>query len=124
VDNGTPFHASHRFDVSDGQAQQCGVVTSVPAGKLLVIEYASAIFTLPAVQQLVGTVVGTTVAGDRVLHLVSAAPIGDTRRHVVAQCVALYADAETDVSFCAERDPADGTVDVRAAISGRLVDVP
>jgi hypothetical protein len=112
------------------------VFYQVPAGKRLVIEYASfRVCVLPG--QATGMSIRTTVGGNLVTHYLDSAPAsagpgsfnlacnaGASTFAQRGQQVRLYADAGTFVGVEGDRDSPVGSAAFTLAISGYLVDVP
>lgn len=116
----------------------CGPATiyTVPAGKRLVIEYASMSACMLQGQSATLTIF-TTVNSGFVGHLVNVAPAAGpgtpnigcnspaaSSITAVGQQVRLYADPGTTVGVEGLRNSNTGTVDFSFSISGYLVDVP
>ena len=114
-----------------------GLTYTVPAGKRLVLEYASMnACTLPETAAYM--TVTTNVGGSFVSHSLPAAPPAGSPGTTnfacnlpaassilaVGQQLHLYADAGTIVFVEMLRNTTSGTTAVTAAISGHLVDVP
>ena len=116
-----------------------GTIYTVPAGKRLVVEYASmSVCSLPG--QSAQLSISTTIGGAAVEHFVSIAPpaagpgsnsIGcnplvstGSSLTAVGQPVRLYADAGTLVGANADRTSNTGNATFTFSISGYLVDVP
>jgi hypothetical protein len=113
-----------------------GVFYQVPAGKRLVIEYASfQACVLPG--QATGMRITTEVGGELATHDIDSAPAsagpgspawacntGASSFAARGQQVRLYADPGTFVGVEGSRDSNIGNVSFRMAISGYLVDVP
>jgi len=119
-----PFQASASFLVGDGFSEVCSVLTTVPAGRQLVVEYVSAVLRPPFGQQSRLASVTTFVGGAIAYHQVRAQPTGVFNESVVAQVVRLNAEAATAVNFCASRDAHTGDMNVLVTLAGVLVEAP
>lgn len=122
-----PFQARLTLDVAPGTEGTNGFV-AVPAGKRLVIEYASAYGDTPAGQTLTFSI-GTKLPGDTgfVAHDLPAtqqSAVGNTGEIFVAgSMVRLYADSP-QLLLRAERNAATGTAHASLSISDYLVALP
>jgi hypothetical protein len=102
------------------------LIYTVPAGKRLVIEFASMDASLP-VGQAAQLAIQTTVGGETVTHHLPLTPPAVSFQGQGAaasgQQVRLYADAGTGVTVDGTRNIATGTAFFNFSISGYLVDV-
>ena len=104
-------------------------IYTVPAGKRLVIEYASMEANIPEgqiTQLRVTTVAGGVPSGHRLPLSAPSVTFGSGGGHLtsVGQQVRLYADPGTSVVVVSLRTSNVGTATFRFTISGHLVDVP
>ena len=128
-----PFqaHGSNTF-VDGGRVISAVTITTVPAGKRLIIEHVSVFGVMLAGQKMIETAITTRLqnsnSGQPLPHdlTINAQGSNGFRDYFVAsQDMRWYADAGTDVVGFAERDnTAGGGGDVQFAISGYFVDVP
>src|SRR5262249_53272340 len=112
--------------IDQGFVGQNGFVT-VPAGKRLVVEYASARGFVPAGQKIVFSI-DTNFDGEDVceFHYVPFTQqftSGHTPHFIPAGQVLIYADSGSVILRC-DRDNANGTGTFIFTISGHLLDVP
>lgn len=113
-----------------GQTFNCADVLFVPTGKELVIEYISSTGMLvPSGQKVLGVRIITTVGGTNIQHGLTPTFVGPINgsfdQYVAAQQTRIYADAGTNVTFCADRNSTVGNGGGSSiAFSGYLVDVP
>ena len=131
-----PFHAEAVGGFADGASITGDIpITTVPAGKLLVIEHVSVFGAmLPSQRMVSGTLLheGGHISGLAHDHLTidpQGSNAAGSRDYFVANYVSvrLYAYPLTSVTGIAERDGHDLTVNlgsVSYAISGYLVDCP
>ncbi|MGH9824247.1 MAG: hypothetical protein ACREDR_13460, partial [Blastocatellia bacterium] len=123
-----PFQAEIDFDINDGDAGGSGTFT-VPAGKRLVIEYASASVSLPQGQRLDFIQVVTTSASGPTLfagHFLVPVFVTDDNTNsefAAAQDLRLYADPSTSVTVKTARNSLSGPGSATITISGHLVDL-
>jgi hypothetical protein len=121
----SPFQAKLRIELPGDQCCQNGFV-DVPAGKRLVIEYASALGIAPAGQTFnfeVGTLLNGHLSFDQ-NHLLPTLQHDPTGTATAGQVVRIYADpGPAHVMLRASRS---GTGDAVAfmTVSGHLVDLP
>jgi hypothetical protein len=122
-----PFQFTAEIKIPNGTGGQNGGF-QVPAGKRLVIEYASGEAFAPTGQKCLFSVL-TSLAGQPVStrHYLESTPLGkfgaqDYFR--AGQVVRLYADPGTVVTLRIDRDLATGDALARMSISGELVAVP
>ncbi len=122
-----PFQTNLEIKLPNGTGGQNGSF-QVPAGKRLVIEYASGEAFAPAGQKCLFSVI-TFLAGQSTgtRHYLESTPLGkfgapDYFR--AGQVVRLYADPGTSVTLRVDRDLATGDALARMSISGELVAVP
>ena len=122
-----PFQAAVELSLPQGTGGQNGFV-QVPAGKRLVIEYASGVGFLPAGQKCLFSVItslqGQQTGTSHYLESTTVGKFGAPDCFLAGQVVRLYADPETTVMLRADRDLATGQGTVRMSVSGHLVDVP
>ena len=121
-----PFQASVEIKLPPGTEGQNGFV-AVPAGKRLVIEYASGEAFLPTGQKGLLSVL-TIVNGAKTytrhhLATVTIGNFGAPAYFLAGQVVRLYADAGNTVMLRADRDAPTGDGLARLSISGYLVDL-
>ena len=123
-----PFQAEIDFSINDGDAGASGSFT-VPAGKRLVIEYASASVSLPLgqrldfVQVITASASGPTVSASHFLTPVFVTDDNTNSEVAAAQELRLYADPSTTVSVRTARNSLSGPGSAIISISGHLVDV-
>lgn len=102
------------------------IIYTVPAGKRLVIEFASMNANLPA-GQTAQLAIQTSAGGETVNHhfplTPPAVPFQGQGAAAAGQQVRLYADAGTVVTVQGTRNIATGTAFFNFSISGYLVDV-
>jgi hypothetical protein len=120
------FQATVTVTLDQGFGGQNGAVT-VPPGKRLVIEYASARAFVPAGQNLVFSI-DTSVNGENVSefhHLPSTQQFtsGNTTEFIAGEQVRIYAD-QGILILRADRDNPNGRGTFIFTISGHLVDLP
>jgi hypothetical protein len=122
-----PFETNQNCSPSGG-ALGCQMSFTVPAGKRLVIEYASMHASIPA-GEVAELAIGTTVAGTFVEHVLPLTPPsmpfaagGLVAR--VGQVVRLYADPGTVIFLNVGRSGVGTPTNFSVSISGHLVDVP
>jgi hypothetical protein len=119
-----PFQAEAGCSVA---GNFCNATITVPAGKQLIIEYASMSAAIPTGEVAFAKVI-TFVGGRRATHSLSssspatAAFIGQLAQ--VGQLVRLYADPGSTVTFVAERGGPSVLVAFSFSIAGYLVDLP
>ena len=127
-----PFHAEVRGGFADGASTTGDIpITTVPAGKVLVIEHVSVFGAMLPGQKMVRARVmyRFSVFGHSVVISAQGSNADGSSDYFVANYVSvqLYAYPLTDVTGIAERDGHDLTVNlgsVRYVISGYLVDCP
>lgn len=121
-----PFQ--HQFALDWPEANDFVFATySVPSGKRLVVEYASAWAYLPATGQTMFVRMTTTAGGSSAFHtlaLQKREDYGVLKQFEGAHLVRLYADPATTVRVSVGRVPAVGTANCTVTLSGYLVDVP
>ncbi len=119
------FQEDLTFTLPDNFSEVCSPLTTVPAGKRLVIEYISGKASFPAAdQKLRHLSIRTTLNGNLVYHYLAPTPTGVFNEYVAAQQVRLYADANTLPHICLGRGNLnDGVVSVHVSISGYLIDM-
>lgn len=122
-----PFQASGKFTIPVGFIEADGIaLLSVPAGKRLVVEYASVYGRLLTGQKLVRAWVHIEM-GDTILAKHFLAPVftgtdsGPADIFVAAQQVRAYAEAGNRVVVFTERSSDDGSANVEFSLSGYLV---
>jgi hypothetical protein len=119
------FQATATVTLDQGFLGQNGFVT-VPQGKRLVIEYASARAFIPAGQNLVFSI-DTNLNGENVSefhHLPATQQFtsGNTTEFITGEQVRIYADAGFLI-LRADRDSANGTGTFIFTVSGHLIDM-
>ena len=111
-------------------------IYTVPAGKRLVIEYASlGVCILPGQSATLN--IATTTSGQSANHYLNGTPpaagpgtaaigcnSGPSSFVATGQQVKIYADAGTGVVVTGDRNSTDGSANFHFSISGYLVDVP
>lgn len=115
-----PFQSLRVFQIANGEREGFSSFSG-PNGKQLVIEYVSAIQTVPT-DDVTFYRIQTTAGGNSVTHYMPPVTVGGER--MLGQQVKLYADPGTEVSVSAFRRSVGGLVTVNLIISGHLVDVP
>jgi len=120
------FQTTVTVTIDQGFVGQNGFVT-VPAGKRLVVEYASARGFVPAGQNMVFSI-DTNLNGENVSefhHVPSTQQFtsGNTAHFIAGGQVRIYADSGSVILRC-DRDNANGTGTFIFTISGHLLDVP
>lgn len=124
-----PFQARIRIDVLDGFEGE-NVFLDVPAGKRLVIEYASAQGFAPTGQVMfyeVGTLIGAQLSFDQnhavpVIQQITGSGVGI---FIAGQQVRIYADSgPAKVMLRAARNGSAGPAHAFFSISGYFVNVP
>jgi hypothetical protein len=105
-------------------------ITTVPAGKVLVVEYVTAACNLPAGQFVRGFAIGEApiTSGIPFNHLllpvkIDTAP-GDDRIYVINQLMKYYVTEGKTVSVFAERFTNTGSFSCSCSVSGHFVDLP
>ena len=121
-----PFQRPFALDWADGE----GFVTStyqVPAGKRLVVEYASLSAYLPPDGQSIFVRILTTVGGQSAFHTLAVQKqedYGVLKQFGAAHTVRIYADPGSTVQVSVGRVPFTSTANATVTLSGRLEDVP
>ena len=118
-----PVHAEANCSDDEGSACET-VIFAVPAGKRLVIEYASMGARVSDVQvSRMG--IRTTVGGQEILHRLPPTPPAPAVNSSTStgEQLRLYADPGTSVSVVGAGTDSNGTGDFFFTISGHLVDV-
>jgi len=120
------FQATVTVTLDQGFVGQNGAVT-VPAGKRLVIEYASARAFVPSGQNLAFSI-DTSLNGENVSefhHLPSTQQFtsGNITQFIAGEQVRIYADSGILI-LRADRDNPNGTGTFIFTISGHLIDAP
>ena len=123
-----PFNAGVQLLFNPGQNSAAGDFPDVPAGKQLVVTYASAIANLPPLPaQQVGAVriFIEKPDGTAIVHGLAPPAQTDTlARAVTGGPLNLYLDPGSRLSILAFRNSFDGSGSIVVSISGYLVDVP
>jgi len=125
-----PFAVEGFFVSPPGAIAAAGVLTSVPTGKRLVIEHASAACVLPAGQRVLRLRIATKASPTAAIvvghQLVPVLTAEDSVGSNVSGSAAmkLYAHSGTDVTVLAERSDTFGNAECRVSISGFFVDLP
>jgi hypothetical protein len=121
-----PYQDTVEITMSFDDTAGTGVLDPVPAGKRLVVEYATARATLTAGQMAVVTLVLGTIRYE--LPVIPQGTFGTSifARTLLAgsEPVRLYVNAGETLSVATERTEGDGGASVRVSISGHLVNVP
>ena len=104
-------------------------LSTVPAGKKLVIENASVFGTIPQGQKVVAVLLRTTVNSFTIDHPIPIQqqqdfPAGSSTLSLANASLRLYATAGTTIKVSAIRNTTGGVADVKVAISGYLVNAP
>jgi hypothetical protein len=119
-----PFHHSADFSFPEGAITRSTSIT-IPDGKRLVIEYASAHLGVPAGQNITKIVLGVTLNQQFASHFVARDPIGDSglgnEFFGASQQLRVYAD---DLFINVQRSSPTGTGGGTVTVSGYLVDAP
>jgi hypothetical protein len=125
-----PFHFQFVLDMADGQSLATSTYT-VPAGKRLVVEYASFSAYLPSDGQTVFvrivTTTGTGYATSdafHTLHIQKREDYGALKQFEAAHTVRIYADPGTSVRVSLGRLPWTSLASGNVTLSGRLESVP
>ena len=122
-----PLAATNGLTLPSGIASGSVTLTTVPAGKRLVIEYVALTANVPSGQILtlsvVTTVLNSSGSTDFPLAVVSQGSDGFKNYFAVSQLVRLYADAGTDVTATCNRSATTIAGTCTFAISGYFVDV-
>ncbi len=117
------FHASADVGIPDTRSEGLATITTVPAGKRLVIEYVSILAQAPTGQKLFAqiTVFVDSVGQNHFITLTPQGAFSSTDVFTAAQPTRLYADAGTNVTASLFRNATTGVVGNTVAISGYLV---
>jgi hypothetical protein len=122
-----PFQASAGDLFGATETSKTFVLATVPAGKRLVIEYATASGFFAAGNKM-GALITTTVGGITVQHqlvMIEQGAIADPVDFAAAQPMRLYADPGTNVLGIVFRtDPPSGSGGAGMTISGYYIDIP
>jgi hypothetical protein len=122
-----PFETTGLLAFSDGQYDIELTVTTVPAGKRLIIEYVSLYATLFTGQSLVFATLHSTGNNGNAYHrLPITGPTNDGGydEFMVSQAIRMYADPGTPVTLRVRRSTSSGySLDGDYAISGYFIDV-
>jgi hypothetical protein len=99
---------------------------SVPAGKRLVIEQASATAAMPVGQKVTVSIatMGGGLNGRAWLALTGQGAISGFDRYTTTQSLRMYADAGTAVTFQATRSSSASTATLNFSVTGYLVNTP
>ena len=119
------FQAGTLVNIPEGQLLGTGTVTTVPAGKRLVIEYVSANFQLPSTQAVVELVLQSPPG--TVSHYLTPIRTGVFGTHDLwsaSQQLRLYADGGDQVLAALSRTGTTEAVSMSVSISGYLIDLP
>jgi len=125
-----PFQASVQGSFNNNGGRDTGYVgiTTVPAGKRLVIEHASVFGQVLTGHSLIQTLIKVTLGGQEALHYLTISAQGSDGffdNFVASEQVRFYADPGTQVFGYAFRNASAGDNDyVQFIISGYFVDVP
>lgn len=123
-----PFQVELDFSIADGSAGGNDSFT-VPAGKRLVIDYASASISLPQgqridfIQVLTGSAAGPTVIVGHYLTPVFVTDDNTNSEFAASQELRLYADPSTTVEVKFARNSLTGPGSASITISGHLVNL-
>jgi hypothetical protein len=121
-----PFQHQFALDWPDGTGLATGSYV-VPAGKRLVIEYASMSAYLQPDGQSMFVRIVTTVAGGDAFHNLAVQKqedYGVLKQFGAAHLVRIYADPGSSVRVSAGRVPFDSTANCAVTLSGHFEDVP
>lgn len=99
---------------------------TVPVGKRLVVEQASASASMPTGQKVTVNVAttGGGLNGRAWLALAAQGAISGSDRYAAAEPLRMYADSGTAVTFQAARSDASATASLNFSIAGYLVEAP
>jgi hypothetical protein len=116
-----PFEAAVDAAIPDTFGGNNATLTTVPAGKVLVVEHVSAVAFLPAGQKFSA---GVYTDFARTHHLVSTArgSFGGEELFEISQPIRLYVGPGASLNVRVDRDVASGAGQARFTISGYLVD--
>jgi hypothetical protein len=120
-----PFQAEVSFSIPDGSSSETFTLAVVPAGKRLVVEYATILAEVPSGKM--GARITTTAAGQYAAHhlvLTEQGPLFGTPAFVASQPMRVYADPGTGVTGIVIRSDTTGTFGGLMTISGYFVDIP
>lgn len=121
-----PYQDTLDLAMQFGEINGTGALDPVPAGKRLVVEYATARATLSAGQMATVTLVVGMIRYE--LPVIPQGTFGTSifTRTLLAgsEPVRLYVNAGETLSVATERTEGDGGASVRVSISGHLVNVP
>lgn len=121
-----PFQRQFALDWQDG-VDLAEAEYQVPAGKRLVVEYASFWAYLPPNGQTVFVRIVTSVSGSQAFHTIALQKredYGVLKQFDGAHLVHLHADPGSTVRVSAGRLPFTGLANAGLTLSGYLVDVP
>jgi hypothetical protein len=121
-----PFQATGGSLLSEGQSSLSFVLVTVPAGKRLVIEHATASGFFGEGNKMIAGIY-TTVGGVEVFHnlvMTEQGTINDPVTFTAAQPMRVYADPGTNVIGITQRTPLTGGGGMGITISGYFVDIP
>jgi hypothetical protein len=121
----TPFQLELQISVPDGFGGNNGFF-SVPDGKRLVIEYASASGISPDKDTLLYSITTQDSSGVSINHFLPTTQLldsGVTRFSIAGQVVKLYSEAGSSVILRVDRAGSSGADNVFFSISGYLEDV-
>jgi hypothetical protein len=120
-----PFQAQAQFAIPTGDSAITFVIATVPAGKRLVIEYATVLAEAGA--GTLGARIQTTADGNFAAHhlvLAGQGPLFGVPAFTASQTMRVYADPNTAVTGIVNRSETTGTAGGQVSISGHLVDIP
>jgi len=121
---GQPAHANVSFVLNDGISVSSQVhIYLVPAGKVLVLEYASVSCFLPAGQAILAYIITAAGLLENYPMTLSPPSLGPGNFTSVGSSLRLYADPSTHVSMVVSRTNSVGFGSCTAVISGHLVDL-
>jgi hypothetical protein len=119
-----PFQGFASIVLPFGQTQGSRQITTVPAGKVLVIEDVSADGRLSAGDKLIGL----AIYGGGPLYYLVPNDVGTDeigrRMYIASQHVRFYFTEGTQVGCFAQRDTANGQPDVNFSVFGYFIDKP
>ena len=127
VNDAQPVHSHVSVSMTNLQpASADTLLYTVPAGRRLVIEYASAECSLPA-GEAISLLFFATLNGATVIHdtqLSSPAPVGNSTRAALGQSIRLYADPGTNVFTSVVRTDTTGLAGCNVQTVGYLTPLP
>jgi hypothetical protein len=120
-----PFQKMLVVSLDPGEFSET-VSFTVPVGKRLVVETASANAAVPSGQKVTVNVAttGGGLSGRAWLALAAQGAVSGLDRHTTTQPMRMYADPGTAVAFQAVRSDAASTATLNFSVAGYLVDAP